>query len=212
MTDRPQADAVPSTPDLELIRRIARQDRQAFEAFYRLYYRRVFQFVVRIVRQEAMAEEIVSDVMFAVWRGAGTFAGASSVSTWVLGVAYRQCLKTLDKNRKHSRLDNDEELVADAVDCDPASDPAWAALAHSEGKLLEQAMAALGEHHRVVVELTATGHSYGEIATIVGCCENTVKTRMFHARLRLKQFLAGIARGELSGDSRFDGGGLAACR
>jgi RNA polymerase sigma-70 factor (ECF subfamily) len=187
--------------DQLLLSRIARQDRRAFEALYRRYYQRVFHFVVRIVRRESAAEEVVSDVMFAVWQGAATFVGGSSVSTWVLGIAYRQAMKLIEKDRKHSRVDSNDELIADTVDSHPDSDPAHVALTDSEAALLQKAIDALSEPHRVVVELTATGHSYGEIAEIVGCPENTVKTRMFHARQQLKRHLGSAqpANGEDSG-------------
>ena len=175
--------------DLELLRRIARQDRVAFERLYRRHYRRLFHFVTRIVRREDLAEEIVGDSMFAVWRGAATFEGGSSVSTWLFAIGYRQALKALERNRKHSVVDADEQVLASIVDADPAVDPESAAASDAEAARLHQAVASLGDHHRVVVELTAIGHSYPEIAQIVGVPENTVKTRMFHARQLMKRFL-----------------------
>jgi RNA polymerase sigma-70 factor (ECF subfamily) len=187
----PEAASSHVLDDRLLLGRVAQQDRRAFELLYRRYYRRVFHFVVRLVRQEAAAEEVVSDTMFAVWQGAGSFAGASSVSTWLLGIAYRQAMKLIEKNRKHSVLDSNDELLNAAIDAHPAADPESAAMSDSYADLLQHAMDALPQHHRVVVELTAMGHSYGEISEIVGCPENTVKTRMFHARLHLKRHLSG---------------------
>lgn len=175
--------------DRELLSRVARQNREAFETLYRRYYRRVFHFVLRMARSEAAAEEIVSDVMFAVWRGAASFEGGSTVSTWVLGIAYRQALKTLDRNRKHAVVDSDEEALVATVDADPGVDPEYNAIADSDGELLQKGIDSLSAQHREVVELTALGYSYGEIAEVVGCPENTVKTRMFHARQQLKRFL-----------------------
>jgi len=175
--------------DLALLGRIARQDRVAFEKLYRRHYRRLFHFVTRVVRRDDLAEEVVGDAMFAVWRGAGTFEGGSSVSTWLFAIGYRQALKTLDRNRKHSVVDSDEEALTHVVDTDPAADPEAAAASDADAARLQRAVASLGEHHRVVVELTAIGHSYPEIAEIVGVPENTVKTRMFHARQLMKRFL-----------------------
>jgi RNA polymerase sigma-70 factor (ECF subfamily) len=175
--------------DRRLLREVAKQNRQAFEVLYRRYYRRVFHFVVRMVRRDDIAEEVVDDVMFAVWRNAASFEGGSTVSTWLLGIAYRQALKALEKNRKHRVVDSDDELLEATQDAGPAADPAVVAVNENYSELVQKGIAALGEHHRVVVELTALGHSYGEIAKIVGCPENTVKTRMFHARQHLKRFL-----------------------
>lgn len=193
MTFEPEAAPSHAPDDRLLLARIAQQDRRAFEMLYRRYYRRVFHFVVRLVRQEAAAEEVVSDTMFAVWQGAGSFAGASSVSTWLLGIAYRQAMKLLEKNRKHTVVESNDELLNATVDAHPGADPESAAITDSYAALLQRAMDVLPEHHRVVVELTAMGHSYGEISEIVGCPENTVKTRMFHARLHLKRYLGGDA-------------------
>jgi RNA polymerase sigma-70 factor (ECF subfamily) len=176
----------PVADDRSLLSRVAQRDRAAFEVLYRRYYSRAFQFVMRVVRNESAAEEVVSDTMFAVWQNAATFEGASSVSTWLLGIAYRQALKSLDRNRKHSVVDCNDEMLAEAVDADPAMDHEGVAITDS-----------LSGEHRVVVELTATGHSSVEISEILDCSENTVRTRMFHARQQLKRFLSRAAGGTL---------------
>jgi RNA polymerase sigma factor (sigma-70 family) len=189
MTLEPGTTTSRHSDDRQLLSLVAKKDRDAFETLYRRYHRRVFHFVCRLIRQPQAAEEVVSDSMFALWQAAGSFAGASRVSTWLLGIAYRQAMKHLERNRRHTVMDSDDELIAATVDVDPAADPAFAAMTDSYADLLQKCMDALPEHHRVVVELTAMGHSYGEIAEIVGCPENTVKTRMFHARLHLKRQL-----------------------
>jgi RNA polymerase sigma-70 factor, ECF subfamily len=189
MTQEFPGAAADAKEDRELLSRVARQNRAAFETLYRRYYRRVFHFVLRMARSEAAAEEIVSDVMLAVWRGAASFEGGSTVSTWVLGIAYRQALKTLDRNRKHAVVDSDEEALVATVDTDPGVDPEYNAITDSDGELLQKGIDSLSAQHREVVELTALGYSYGEISEVVGCPENTVKTRMFHARQQLKRFL-----------------------
>jgi RNA polymerase sigma-70 factor, ECF subfamily len=180
--------------DRLLLSQVARQDRRAFEQLYRRYHRRVFHFVLRLVRHEGAAEEVVGDTMFAVWQGAGTFEGASAVSTWVLGIAYRQAMKLVDRNRKHSLVDSDDELLARTVDGDPAADPESVAMTDNYAALLQEGLAALPEGHRVVVELTAMGHSSGEISLVVGCPENTVRTRMFHARQQLRRHMEKVER------------------
>jgi len=180
----------PSEEDRRLLERVACADRQAFEVLYRRYYRRVFQFVLRLVRNDTAAEEVVDDVMFAVWQGACRFAGGSAVSTWMMSIAFRQATKALDRNRKHARADGDEEALNAAIDPDPAADPEWVAIADSDGALLQAGMMALADHHRAVMQLTVMGHDYEEIARIVDCSKNTVKTRMFYARRQLKHFLS----------------------
>jgi RNA polymerase sigma-70 factor (ECF subfamily) len=182
-----------SMDDNALMQLIAQRDRRAFDVFYQRYQRRVFRFVARKVRSEALAEEIVSDVMMALWRGAASFEGASTVSTWLLGIAYRQTMRALNRDRKHAMVDSDEEAVAVIADL-TVTRPESRAIADNDRSLLRHGVESLSEHHRVVVELTANGHSYSEIAGIVGVCENTVRTRMFHARQNLKRFLARVAQ------------------
>lgn len=183
--------------DRLLLSRVALRDRPAFEALYRRYYSRAFHFVMRVVRNESAAEEVVSDTMFAVWQNAASFEGASSVSTWLLGIAYRQALKSLDRNRKHAVVDSDDEMLAETVDADPSGNPEAVAIIDSEGELLQRGLDSLSGQHRVVMELTATGHSSVEISEILDCSENTVRTRMFHARQQLKRFLNRAAGGTL---------------
>lgn len=183
--------------DRLLLSRVALRDREAFETLYRRYYSRAFHFVMRCVRNESAAEEVVSDTMLAVWQNAGSFEGASSVSTWLLGIAYRQALKTLDRNRKHARVDANEEVLAQTVDGDPLANPEAAAITDGEGELLQRGLESLSGPHRAVMELTATGHSSVEISEILDCSENTVRTRMFHARQQLKRFLGRAAGGAL---------------
>jgi RNA polymerase sigma-70 factor (ECF subfamily) len=187
----PDADARMSqnADDRRLLSRIVERDRRAFETLYRRYHRRVFHFVFRLIRRETSAEEIVGDTMLAIWQGAASFEGGSTVSTWLMGIAYRQTLKLLEKDRKHSVVDSDDELLAQTLDLDPASDPERSAISESYAELLQKGMESLSEGHRAVVELTAMGHSYVEISEVIGCPENTVKTRMFHARQQLKRYL-----------------------
>jgi len=181
-----------SLDDALLIKRIAERDRRAFDVFYRRYYRRVFRFVARKVRSDALAEEIAGDSMMAVWQGAASFEGASTVSTWLLGIAYRQALRAMTRDRRHSMVESDEEAVAVVPDL-TVTRPESRAMADNDRSMLRHGVESLADHHRVVVELSASGHSYSEIASMVGCCENTVRTRMFHARQNLKRFLARVS-------------------
>jgi len=76
-----------STPDEVLIGRIANGDRLAMQVLYARYHVRVFRFVVRLVRDEATAEDVISEVFLDVWRQAGRFEARSTVSTWLLAIA-----------------------------------------------------------------------------------------------------------------------------
>ncbi len=171
--------ATTDNDERSLIARIAdARDTAAFERMYHDYRRRLGPFVYRMIRDPAANDEVFNDVMLAVWRNAASFTGKSKVSTWVFGIAYRQCLKHLRARRSTVELD---ESMHDGVD---------------ERKTIERqdlvlrAVAGLSPEQRLVIELSYfQGNTYGEIAEIAGCPENTVKTRVFHARRRLKAIM-----------------------
>lgn len=184
-TERMAAASPAERRDLVLLDAIARGDRTAFDALYRGYYARLMDFVLRMVRERDFAEEVVNDTMYAVWTGGAAFAGRSRVSTWIFGIAYRKALKRLERERRLplESLDDSTEPVAD-------DDPGQEFDAEVLSRRLESALARLSPAHRSVIELTfLLEHSYEEIAEIVGCPVNTVKTRMFHARGHLRRLL-----------------------
>lgn len=174
--------------DLLLLRRVAARDRQAFEELYLSYHDRVTRFLMRLTRRVDLAEELFNDVMFVVWEKAPGFRERSQVSTWVLGIAYRKGLKALRKLRRQP--EQFALTAAEAVEAGPSS-------RHPERKeladWLDRGLESLSPEHRMVIELAYyLGHSCAEIATIAQCPVNTVKTRMFHARKRLREVLPAI--------------------
>ncbi|MGI9287736.1 MAG: RNA polymerase sigma factor [Pseudomonadales bacterium] len=176
--------------DIELLRMVANKNKRAFEVLYKRYYHRIAQFAVRIVRQPDIAEEVVGDTMFAIWRSAAAFEGRSNVSTWLLGIAYRRALKTLQRNRKHQIVDSDDEVLGKQPDTHPDTNPEEVSNVDNLQQVLHKGIENLSDDHRVAMQMTAMGYSYGEISEIVGCPHNTVKTRVFHARRQLRGFLA----------------------
>ena len=172
----------------ELLRRCAEGERAAFEELYGRYYRRVFGFALKITRRADLVEEVVNDVLLAVWREAARFDGRSRVSSWIFGIAWRQSLKALERDRRRSALE--AESVAHREVFDPSPGPERAAAARERGGAVRRAITALSPEQRAVVELTFfEGLSYPEIAAILACPVNTVKTRMFHARRKLRELL-----------------------
>src|ERR1700722_9523510 len=86
--------------DRGLIERIARQDRAALKELYLIYHRRLARFLTRVTSRYDLAEEIINDTFWVVWQRAGEFRGASHVSTWIMGIAYRRGLKALKRARR----------------------------------------------------------------------------------------------------------------
>jgi RNA polymerase sigma factor (sigma-70 family) len=174
--------------EISLLRRVAAGDRKAFETLYHLYYRRVFAYLFKVTRRGDLVEEVLNDVMFAVWTSAGRFDGRSRLSTWIFGIAYHKALKALA--RQTSRAAEEETREEEPA---PGDGPESLLTRREVASTLGKALGALSPEHRAVVELTYYYElSYGEIAEIVGCPVNTVKTRMFHARRRLKELLPSL--------------------
>ena len=182
-----------STSDEVLIGRIANGDRLAMQVLYARYHVRVFRFVVRLVRDEATAEDLISEVFLDVWRQAGRFEGRSTVSTWMLAIARFKAISAL-------RRGSDEELDEDAAGAieDPSDDPATALEKKDKSVVIRKCLMGLSAEHREIVDLVYYHEkSVEEVADIVGIPVNTVKTRMFYARKRLAELLkaGGIERG-----------------
>jgi RNA polymerase sigma-70 factor (ECF subfamily) len=153
-----------------------------------------------MTRRPALVGEALNDTLLVVWQKAATFNGSSKVSTWIFGIAYRIALKAL--SRLDEPLADASEEVAptaetDAADgpsdrSDSAPGPEHAASAAQRRRGLERALVQLTPEHRAVVDLTYFhGLSYAEIAEVESCPLDTVKTRMFYARRRLRALLPG---------------------
>ena len=99
--------------ELELLRLIVLQDRTAFKELYLIYHRRLARFLMRITPQHELIEEVINDTMWTVWQKAASFRGASRVSTWIVGIAYRRALKALRRvgNAMNTSID-EAALVA----------------------------------------------------------------------------------------------------
>lgn len=173
--------------DAGLIARLCDADEQALEQLYHHYYTRLFRFIARVTRRDELIDEVINDVMFIVWEKAASYDPHCKPSTWIFGIAFnkaRQAVRDAGRPEEESFDDLDE-------------DNSW--LGKQDAGLFQLEMddwlgSALGElspEHRAVIELTYyEGLHYSEIAAIMGCPENTVKTRMYHARKKLAVILA----------------------
>jgi RNA polymerase sigma-70 factor (ECF subfamily) len=182
-----------TTTDEVLIARIAGGDRLAMQVLFARHHVRMYRFVLRLVRNEATAEDLISEVFLDVWRQAGKFEGRSAVSTWMLSIARFKALSAL-RRRPEAELD---EETAERIE-DEADDPETALAKKDKGALLRQALSSLSAEHREIIDLVYYHEkSVEEVAGIVGIPAATVKTRMFYARKKLSELLKeqGIDRG-----------------
>lgn len=179
-----------SMPDADdetgLMARIARRDLRAFEELYRAYHPRLTRFLMTMTRRPPLVEEVLNDTMMVVWNRPEGFNGASRLSTWIFAIAYRTALGALRRQ--------DQPIE------DPGAEQRAGAEPGPERQLEERQVQAvllsalddLSSDHRAVVDLTYFHDmGYREIAQIMDCPVDTVKTRMFHARRHLKRILSG---------------------
>ena len=179
--------------ELELLRQVAAGDRTAFKELYLIYHRRLARFLMRMTSRHDLIEEVINDTLWTVWLKAGDFRGDSLVSTWIVGITYRRALKALRRHGTPRPM-----LVVEDVAVAPD-----AQLEDENRQWLGQALAELPLEQRMVMEFSyLMGHSCEEIATIMQCPVNTVKTRMFHAREKLRRSLPRLAGGNQIGGKK----------
>ena len=176
--------AVTYDEDVDLISAIANGDRAAFRALHRKHHSAVNGFALRMLRAPDRAEEVTNDTFLAVWKGAKKFESRSKVSTWIFGIAYRIAQKSTRRywfEKSHVGFEDVPEIE------DETPDGVEALFTQQR---VARALATLPLDLRTVVELTYYyGHSYPEIAEIVGAPVGTIKSRMHAARARLREEL-----------------------
>jgi RNA polymerase sigma-70 factor (ECF subfamily) len=185
------AAAAPTGNELEreLLRRISAGDRNAFRDLYLRYHRRLARFLTRFLHRYEDAEEVINDTLWIVWQRAGEFRNASRVSTWIMGIAYRRALNMLRRATTHDQAMRLEIAESESEVSDSAQQL-------EERQLLDSGLAQLPLEQRLVLEFTYyLDHSCEEIAEIMDCPVNTVKTRMFNARRKLRVILKDSAPG-----------------
>ncbi len=186
----PRADAARAegVEERQLLERVRARELNAFEKLYRLYQPRLTRFLSHVVQRPQVLEEVVDDTMMVVWDTAGNFRGASKLSTWIFSIAYRKALKA--RARWPDPVEEDPNDIRVSTEAGPDERVQQDRLHDA----LVTAMDSLSADHRAVVDLTYF-HSMGyrEIAEIMDCPVDTVKTRMFHARRRLREALGGTS-------------------
>lgn len=170
--------------DVVLIQRIVRRDKAALSALYHEYDRRLVRFLGRFTRREDLIEEVINDTFMVVWQKAEDFRGQARVSTWLMGIAYRVTLKTLRQGGiAHEPLDGNANERAS----EPFAD-------HELTDWVTKGLARLSVEQRLVMELAyVMGNSLEEIAEITSSPVSTVKARMFHARVKLRNVMPVLA-------------------
>jgi len=183
-SDRPRR--APNEDEAQCLRRVALQDRAALATLYRAYHPRLVRFLARFSRQDSLVEEVINDTFWVIWQKAEHYRGDARVSTWIMGIAYRQALKALRDGDDPSLYGSDQDLEPLLV-TDPDAD-------RETRDWLDKGLRRLPAELRLTVELVyGQGHTLEETAAIMECPVGTAKSRLFHARVRLRNLLPTLA-------------------
>ncbi|HEX6929691.1 MAG TPA: sigma-70 family RNA polymerase sigma factor [Gammaproteobacteria bacterium] len=173
-----------------LVARIVRRETAALERLYHGLRPRLRRFLLAMGCPEPELDEACNETFYVVWRRAASYDGISRVSTWIFGIARNKAMDLRRQQRRRAATRAETSL-------DEVPEPRLAEADRLElQQWLEVALARLPEDQRTVLELAfIEGLSYQEIAAVMDCPENTVKTRMFHARRKLKHGFPEFANG-----------------
>src|SRR5882724_3852873 len=165
-------------PDASFLLLIAQGDRRAMHMLFARYRARVYRYALRLTKDDAVAQDLVSEVFLAVWRRSARFEGRSQVSTWLLAIAGNLAATVL----KRRPLDSLDQVITDSAP-DMADDPEIATGKVQEKSIVAACLTKLSPSHRDVIDLIYYhDKSVTEVAEIIGISRSTVKTRMFYAR------------------------------
>ena len=168
---------VHTSSDVILVERIVAGDKLAMQELFARHRTGTYRWLLRIVHDEALAEDLLSEVFLDVWRQANRFEGRSSVSTWLMSIARFKALSALRRRREDELTEEIEGTLADT-----ANDPEAALQEKNRSDLLREALTRLSPEHREIIELVYYHEqSISECAEILGIPAATVKTRMFYA-------------------------------
>ena len=174
----------------ELLIAVKAKNRDAFGAFYDMTVQRVFSLAMRITQQHTMAEEVVSDVYFQVWRQADTYSPErGSVIAW-LCVLCRS--RSLDALRRDSTAIRQAEVGIETVpEQDDSQGPPELLQSVEQRSAIHTALSKLTEQQRQLVALAYfRGYTHAELAMITGMPLGTVKTNIHRTMIKLKELMS----------------------
>jgi RNA polymerase sigma-70 factor (ECF subfamily) len=190
-SDTGVSDSTPTFSDRQLLHRVAAGDENAFADLYQRYGTPLYNYLVHLVHEPPVAEDLLQETFVGAWRNARRFRGQSKVATWLYRIAHNRAVSWLRGHKQMSRLDEMWDLAVDG-------DPSQHVMDKWRATQVRRALDQLSHKHRAVLELTFVhGFSYGEIAKIIGCPEGTVKSRMSYARRYLSEALRDMDVGDL---------------
>ena len=195
---RPARPPERSSPDADILRRIAAGDAGAVDDLYERFRRPAFALARRILADEVLAEDVLQDVFLSVWRDPGAFDGRrGSFSSWLMAMVHHKAVDAVrreESQRRRQTLAEDDLALRAPLSTSDVEEEAWAL---SVAERVRAALGALPESQREALTLAYYGgYTQREVAALTGAPLGTVKTRMLAGMRRLKEGLGGAAGAE----------------
>ncbi len=169
--------------DLELLSRTANDDKTAFDELYQRYSRPLYHYLLRLIHEQHVAEDLLQEVFIAVWQGARGYRGQAQVKTWLYRIAHNRAISWLRRYKVTT-------ILEDVVETSREVGPEESAIGSWQNDQIRQAVNQLPFKHQEVLELAFVHElSYTEIANVIGCPVGTVKSRMSYALRMLNGLL-----------------------
>lgn len=178
--------------DATLLTAICQEDMTALQTLFGRYRQQLYQTALGITRDPGIAEEVLQDCLYRLYRHAGKLDGSTPLAPWLYRVTVNLCYSHLKKRKRHWA--ESFHQFAERLWASPRSAPDYLAEQHEMQAVVRQTLARLSPPHRAVLVLHYF-HDYSltEIAEILECPEGTVKSRLFYARKVLKDQLSRVA-------------------
>jgi len=178
-------------PDLETDERLVQScqagDSTAFDCLARRHQKLVFRLIYRIVGKDGDIEDIAQEVFLRAYKGLDKFRGDAAFSTWLTRITVNYCLKVLNQRKAKPLLERLTSFVAWSKESTQQS----VVELQEQRAVVKHALERLSPKHKTaIVLLYFEEHSCEEIAEILECSVGTVKSRLYHARIKLKKLLS----------------------
>jgi RNA polymerase sigma factor (sigma-70 family) len=169
--------------DRQLMNAVAQGEETAFGELYQRHGTAIFNYLFRLIHEEALAEDLLQETFVAIWKGAHSFRGKSKAKTWMFGIAHNKAVSWLRRNRPDSLH---EGQTAPGIEPNPET----TSIINWRNRELLTALNSLSPNHRAVIELVFVQEmAYADIAKVMHCPLGTVKSRVSYALRHLNGLL-----------------------
>jgi RNA polymerase sigma-70 factor, ECF subfamily len=182
--------------DIEIVRLVKNGDTNSFSQLVERYHRALLNFIYKIMHRTDIVEDIGQEVFLSAYQSLGNFDEKRGVpfSAWLFTIARNRCISEIRKIKKNplvSKIDGSMPAGKDGH-------PGYQLELKERRTMFEAALSVLDEPFKSAIINSLEGSSINEIARKNGLPQNTVKTRLFRAREKLKELLNVRSGGNLS--------------